>query len=187
MTDDYQNAPVPSEHIEAAQPFGENAVADEAASVNAAWPANENFAQNVPPASQAFEANAEESFRIAGSEKLEDLHGYYAAGTEAYETIAHAVRASLEEVAAGFGQFNSKLMEFGRVNAQNNVAFMQSIAGIRSVRDAVDVQTAYMREQYEAAAAQLRELQTLTTEIAEKATAPFKPQLAHSAQMFRCC
>jgi hypothetical protein len=175
MTDDYQNAPVPSEHNEAAQPFGDNAVIDEAAPMNSARPANENIAQSVPLAARTFEANAEESFRIAGSEKLEDLHGFYAAGSEAYETIAHAVRASLEEVAAGFGLFNSKLLEFGRVNAENNVAFMQNIAGIRSVRDAVDLQTAYLRGQYEAAAAQLRELQTLTTEIAEKATAPFKP------------
>lgn len=187
MTDDHQNAPVPSAHNDIAQPLSENPGVDEASPVNDAQPAIEDIAPDVPIASQDFEANAEESFSIAGSEKLEDLQGVYAAGAESYETITQAVRTSVEECAAGLGQFNNKLMEFGRLNAQNNMAFMQNVAGIRSVRDAVDLQTAYMREQYEATAAQLRELQTLTAEIAEKATAPFKQQLANSTQIFRSC
>jgi len=58
---------------------------------------------------------------------------------------------------------------------------------VRSVRDAVDVQTAYLREQYDAAATQIRELQALTTEIAEKASAPLKQQFMRSTQMFRSC
>ena len=101
--------------------------------------------------------------------------------------MSNAVRESLEEFAAGIGQFNSKLMEFGQVNARNNVAFVQNVAGIRNVREAVDVQTAYLREQLDAATTQLSELQALTTEIAEKAAAPLKQQFMRSTQMFRSC
>jgi hypothetical protein len=139
------------------------------------------------PAVQAFEREAEESFRMAATGNLEELRGFYEAGSEAYETFAHALRASFEELATGIGQFNAKLMEFGRVNTQSNLEFVTSVAGVRSVRDAVDVQTGYLREQYDAASAQLRELQTLTAEIAEKATSPFQQQFARYTQMVRSC
>jgi hypothetical protein len=211
LTDDDENPQAPAQPAEAPQPVSghsvnansananpvsentvsENTGADEGGFVQSSYPANENIAAQAAQAMQAFEDSAEESFSIAAasaaSDKPDDVQGMYTAGTEAYETITHAVRASFEQVAAGFSEFNTKLMEFGRLNAQNNMAFMQSVAGVRSVRDAVDVQTAYARGQYEAAATQLRELQTLTTEIAEKASAPFKQQFARSTQLFRSC
>jgi hypothetical protein len=185
--DTYQDAPLPQEQGEPPHLLNASASLDDAAFAQAPQPANENAAPRLTPTDDAFEASADESFRIAPPEKLEDLQQFYAAGTEACETIAQAMRTSLEEFAAGMGQLNNKLMEFGRVNAQNNMTFMQNVAGVRNVRDAVDVQTAYMREQYDAAATQLRELQTLSTEIAEKAAAPFKQQMIRSTQMFRSC
>jgi hypothetical protein len=186
-TYEYEDAILPSEQDPAPQTANVTVAAD-VMTLAPAQPANENVAPRVPfSGSEPFEASAEESFRIAPPEKLEELQNFYAAGTEAYETISHAVRASFEEVAAGLGQFNTKLIEFGQINAQNNMAFAQSVAGVRSVRDAVDVQTAYLREQYDAAATQIRELQALTTEIAEKASAPLKQQFMRSTQMFRSC
>jgi hypothetical protein len=189
MTDDYENLQPPSQQAEVPQAVSGNTGAGQGGFPQSPDAATENLAPHVPLNVQAFEDSAAESFSIAASAsgRLDDVQGMYTAGTEAYETIAHAVRASFEEVAAGFSEFNTKLMEFGRVNAQNNMAFMQSVAGVRSVRDAVDVQTAFMRGQYDAAATQLRELQALTTEIAEKAAAPFKQQFARSTQMFRSC
>jgi hypothetical protein len=185
--DIYQDAPLPQEQGEPPHPLSSGGGLDDTAFAQAAQAANENAAPRLSPPADAFDASADESFRIAPVDKLEDLQQFYAAGTEACETIVQAMRTSLEEFASGMGQLNTKLMEFGRVNAQNNMAFMQSVAGVRNVRDAVDVQTTYMREQYEAAATQLRELQTLSTEIAEKAAAPFKQQMVRSTQMFRSC
>lgn len=187
QTDDYENTPPAPQQFEAPQPVNANPGADENGFAQPADPANENGAPHVSQAAQAFEDSATESFSIAAPGKHEDVQAMYAAGADAYETMSHAVRASFEEVAAGFSQFNTKLMEFGRANAQNNMAFMQSVAEVRSVRDAVDVQTAFVRGQYDTAATQLRELQALTTEIAEKAAAPFKQQFHRSTQMFRSC
>jgi hypothetical protein len=185
--DTYQDAPLSQEQGEPPHPLSTSGSLDDTPFAQAPQAANENASPRMTPASDAFDSSADESFRIAPVEKLEDLQQFYAAGTEACETIAQAMRTSLEEFAAGMGQLNNKLLEFGRVNAQNNMAFMQNVAGVRNVRDAVDVQTAYMRGQYDAAATQLRELQALSTEIAEKAAAPFKQQMIRSTQMFRSC
>jgi hypothetical protein len=149
-------------------------------------PANENFVTQQTPAAHAFEQGAEDSFRIASATKL-DLDEFYSAGSEVYENLFHALRTSFEELATGISQLNWKLMEFGRVNAESNLAFVQNAAGIRNVREAVDVQTAHLREQYEAGVAQMRELQALTAEIAEKTAAPFKQQFERAGQMFRSC
>jgi hypothetical protein len=139
------------------------------------------------PAAPVFEQEAEDSFRIAATSNLEELRGFYEAGSEAYETFAHAIRASFEEFATGIGQLNAKLMEFGQANAQSNLEFVTNAAGIRSVRDAVDLQAGYVRGQYAATSAQLQELQALTAAIAEKAASPFQQQFARYTQMFRSC
>ena len=186
-TNDYHDAHPPSDHGDAAPTMNGNVGPTDIAFIRNVQPANENVLPHIPLVREAFEASTEERFHIATSEKLDDPHGFYPTGADAYETMSNAVRESLEEFAAGIGQFNSKLMEFGQVNARNNVAFVQNVAGIRNVREAVDVQTAYLREQLDAATTQLSELQALTTEIAEKAAAPLKQQFMRSTQMFRSC
>lgn len=138
-----------------------------------------------PAVVQALEREAEDSFRVAATGNLEELRGFYEAGNEACETFVHALRASFEEFATGIGQLNAKLMEFGQANAQSNLEFVTNAAGIRSVRDAVDLQTGYVRGQYDAASVQLRELQALTAAIAEKATSPFQQQFARYTQTLR--
>jgi hypothetical protein len=141
----------------------------------------------VPAVVQAFEREAEDSFRMAATGNMEELRGFYEAGSEAYETFAHALRDSFEEFATGISQFNAKLVEFGQANAQSNLEFVTHAAGIRSMREAVDLQAGYVRGQYDAAAAQLRELQTLAAAIAQKATSPFQQQFARYTQTFRSC
>jgi len=182
---EYENAHPPLENGEMPQTMNGSQALDGTAFAQAAMPANENIAPRIPVPLQPFEANAEESFRIAASDKPEDMQGFHIAGTEAYEAMSLAIRESLEELAAGMNQLNGKLMEFGRVNAQTNMAFVQNVAGVRTMSDAVGVQAAYLRDQYNAAAAQFHELQALTAEIAEKAAAPLKHQFINAAQMFR--
>lgn len=141
----------------------------------------------VPAAVQAFEREAEDSFRIAATGNLEELRGFYEAGSEACETFAHAIRASFEEFATGISQLNAKLMEFGQANAQSNLEFVTSVGAIRSMRDVVDLQAGYVRGQCDAASTQLRELQALAAEIAEKAASPFQQQFTRYTQAFRSC
>jgi hypothetical protein len=117
----------------------------------------------------------------------EAVDGIVSAAGEAYQTVAIAMRSSAEEWMTGFTRINARLFEFGQLNAQNGMDFMRAISGARTVRDAVDAQTAYLRGQYDAMASQLRELQTLTTEVAGKTAQPFTDQLTRAAQLGRMC
>lgn len=165
-------------------------------------PANENpvHAPQAPPASaqaksaqaenaqtKSFEQQAEDSFRMALGRNAEGVRDFYSAATEACETAADAMRVSAEQLAAGMTALNMKLFEFGRANAQQHLTYMQHVAGARSVRDLVDVQASYVREQCDALTRQLHELRDLSTEIAGKTAEPFKDQFVRAAQRGRMC
>lgn len=193
---DYQNAPaeagapvleglpVPMPH--ANENPAQNAAEQIAVAVSAASQVDK-LQKNVDKLQKNFERQAEDSFRMAVGSTAETVSDFYNSTTEAYEGAAQAMRASAEGFASAITQLNWKLFEFGRVNAQNNMNFVREVAGVRSMRDLVDVQTAYMRGQYEALTTQLRELQTLTTELAGKTSEPFKEQIARTTQLPRIC
>jgi hypothetical protein len=164
----------------------------ESASATVPEPASENIVQLPVPQPEttqekSFEKQAEDSFRMMSGSDNPAVEGMYSAAGDAYQAVTHVMRASAEEWVTGFTRLNTKLFEFGQLNAQNSMDFMRAISGVRTVRDAVDVQTAYLRGQYEAMSTQLRELQSLTTEIAGKTAQPFKQQFTRATQLGRMC
>jgi hypothetical protein len=149
-------------------------------------PANENIAPTPPlPKPDAlqrnFERQAEDSFRMAVGSTAGTMTDFYSTTAEAYEGAAEAMRASAEGFASAMTQLNWKLFEFGRVNAQNNMNFVREVSGVRNIRDLVDVQTSFMRSQYDALTSQLRELQTLTTELTGKTAQSFQNQITRAS------
>ncbi len=200
VDDDHENNPPFSSPCSAPpiEPIRDEPVGDEDQQVSSSEMAGVGSAEKIetvvqlPVANpgtrqQSFEKHAEDSFRMAIGIRPENMGDLCSAASEAYETVSHAFRTSAEELATGMTQLNSKLLEFGRANAQSNLAFVRDFAGVRSVRDLVDLQTAYVSGQFTAMTKQLRELQTLTTDIAGKTTAPFKEQLTRAAQTGRMC
>lgn len=134
---------------------------------------------------KTFERQAEDSFRTAVGSTTEAASGFYSAATESYESVSEAMRASAESFTTALTQLNWKLFEFGRLNAQSSMDYVREVSSVRNVRDLVDVQTAYVRAQHDALTSQLRELQTLTTDLAGKTAAPFKEQIALATRLPR--
>jgi hypothetical protein len=192
--DDFENNDVFSGPDSAlpTDPVSEEPPYQESASAPSPEPTSENIVQlPVPPAGTAreksLEKQAEDSFRVAIGSNSPSVEGLYSAAGDAYQAVTYVMRASAEEWVTGFTRINTKLFEFGQLNAQNSMDFMRAISGVRTVRDAVDVQTAYLRGQYEAVSTQLRELQSLTTEVAGKTAQPFKQQFTRATQLGRMC
>lgn len=68
----------------------------------------------------------------------------------------------------GLKQFNEKVAEFTRKNADANFQFAMKLADARQVTDVVEMQSGYMRERMDAYAKQLEELRSLTTQIVQE-------------------
>jgi hypothetical protein len=188
LIDDYKDLKLPSDPF-GALPATEDRSVLEDTPATAPEPVHETIVEARPlPDTEnlalSFERDADEIVRMAAASNaaatVEDL---CAGAAETYETVSQTLRTSSEELTTAFTQLNWKLFEFARMNAEANLNFVRQVAGVRNVRDLVDVQTAYMRGQYDALTSQLRELQTLTTEIAGKTTAPLQHQLTHATQL----
>jgi hypothetical protein len=64
-------------------------------------------------------------------------------------------------------QFNDKIAEFTRKNADANFQFAMKLADAKQVSDIVDMQSSYVRGLMDSYGKQLEELRSLTTKIVE--------------------
>jgi len=67
----------------------------------------------------------------------------------------------------GIKQFNEKITEFTRKNADANFQFAMKLADAKQVSDVVEMQSAYMRDLMDSYGKQLEELRALTTKIVQ--------------------
>ena len=67
-------------------------------------------------------------------------------------------------------------MEAYQANAAASVQYVQALSGVRSVSEAIALQSEHMRKQYEALSAQAKELTALAQQVAADAAAPLKDQ-----------
>jgi hypothetical protein len=70
----------------------------------------------------------------------------------------------------GVKQFNEKIAEFTRRNADANFQFAMKLADAKQISDVVEMQSAYVRELMDSYGKQLEELRALTSKIAQDAT-----------------
>jgi hypothetical protein len=64
-------------------------------------------------------------------------------------------------------QFNEKIAEFTRKNADSNFDLAMKLADAKNVSDVIDMQNSYVRGLMDTYARQLEELRSLTTKIVE--------------------
>jgi phasin len=72
--------------------------------------------------------------------------------------------------------FSAKALEAYQANAAASVQYVQALSGVRSVSEAIALQSEHMRKQYEALTAQAKELSALAQQVAADAAAPLKDQ-----------
>lgn len=72
--------------------------------------------------------------------------------------------------------FSTKALEAYKANAAASVEYVQALAGVRSVSEAIALQSEHMRKQYETFSAQAKELTALAQQVAVDAAAPLKEQ-----------
>ena len=78
----------------------------------------------------------------------------------------------------GMQDYNSKLAEFTQANTKSAVEFVQSLAGVKSPSEFVQVSTEHTKHQLEVMAEQAKELVALTQQVTLKTAEPIKTGLA---------
>lgn len=100
---------------------------------------------------------------------------------ETYENVKTAAEEATdmmedtyETVRKGFVNYNLKLIDNAQANADRTFAFAKELVGAKSFSDAIELQTKFVREQFETFATQTKDLQELGVKLASESTVPMK-------------
>ena len=97
-----------------------------------------------------------------------------AATTEAAEMMTNCASTALK----GMQEYNSKLAEFTQANTKSAVEFVQSLAGVKSPSEFVQISTEHTKHQLETMTEQLKELAALSQQVTLTTAEPIKAGMA---------
>ena len=123
-------------------------------------------------------ASVQENVRVAAERGAEQNRAAY----ERVKTSAEEANASLESSFASaskvFGEINAKAFEALRANSVAAFDLFKALASVKSVNEAVALNSEHVRRQMEALGAQTKEMATLAQKLAADSAAPLKAGLA---------
>ncbi len=106
-------------------------------------------------------------------------HGIDQAKT-AYEQIKNstqdavaALDGSADALKTGSTAFNVKTIEFAQVNMNAGFEFARQLAGAKDVKEVVELQSAFARDQFAAYSSHAKDLGELSSKVAEYTSKPF--------------
>jgi len=96
----------------------------------------------------------------------------------ASEEAADLLQTAYATVAKGATEYNLKLIDFGRTNTRAAFDYAYELLGVKSPSEFIELSTAHIRKQFDAASAQNKELYTLAQQVAGESAAPIKASMS---------
>ncbi len=86
--------------------------------------------------------------------------------------------------ASGFQDLSKHIAATSKASLEESVAFSKSLMGVKSVKEAVDLQTGYAKTSIEKAVAESNKLTDATVKLTEQAIAPLTARIALAVETF---
>jgi hypothetical protein len=99
------------------------------------------------------------------------------AAKEAVTETVQTLESSFGAASKSLHAFSAKALEAYQANAVASVSYLQALSGVRSISEAIALQSDHARKQYESLSAQAKELTALAQQVASDAAGPFKDQI----------
>jgi phasin len=93
---------------------------------------------------------------------------------DAAQSGNEAIEAAFASASKGAVEYQSKMIEFSRANANATFDFAEKLIAVKSPSEAFALWTAHLRQQYETATAQTKDLAEMTKKVATDAFEPVK-------------
>ena len=126
-----------------------------------------------------------ESFRDFAEKGATQTKEAYAKMKDAAEDATKTVEATLESAQAGSVELGLKAIDALRTNAENSLAHMEALLGVKSVAELFELQTAFLRKQAEVTVEQAKTMQEATRKVAEQVAAPCKSAAEKAMKGFK--
>ncbi|MCA1403752.1 phasin [Ensifer sp. IC3342] len=109
----------------------------------------------------------------------------YAKMKTAAEEATKTVEATLENAQTGTVELGLKAIDALRTNAENSLSHMESLLGVKSLSELVELQTTFIRKQAELAVEQAKTMQEATKKVAENVAKPGKDAAEKAMSNFK--
>ena len=134
----------------------------------AAAAATEEFASELPG------AGVPNMVREMAEQSIASARQIYETARNAAEEATDMIEDTYEHARKNFTEMNLKLIDQAQANTDRVFAFAKEVASAKTISEAVELQTKFVREQFEAFAHQAREMQETATKLASETTGPMK-------------
>lgn len=115
-----------------------------------------------------------EMFRNVAEQSLTQTREAYARMKSAAEEATDALEESFGKSRDGVLEFQKKSLEISQANADATFDLARQLLGVTSVTDAVQLQTAFMRERFESLVDYSKDVQATCEKVANEAAKPAK-------------
>jgi phasin len=132
-----------------------------------------------------LDATVPESVRALAEKTVNQSREAYERGKDALEEAVDAVERSFDAAGQGATAFNRKLIDLAQRNLNSAFDLAKSLAGAKNVAEIVELQSAFIRRQFDVFASQANEIRALSTKIAADTAEPIKSQVARSFEQVR--
>jgi len=115
-----------------------------------------------------------EQMRAFAEKGVSQARDSYAKFKDAAETHNGTIEAVFTSANKGASAYSAKLLEFFKANTTTSLDFAQSLFGVKSPSEALELWTAHAKKQYETFTAQAKELAELGQKVATETVEPIK-------------
>lgn len=150
----------------------------------------EKAEETFKAAAKEFEAlkldtTVPESVRALAEKTVNQTREAYERGKEALEESIDALERSFDAAGQGATAFNRKLIDIAQRNLNSGFDLAKSLAGAKNLAEIVELQSSFIRSQFDVFAGQASEIRALTTKIAADTSEPIKDQMSRSFETVR--
>ncbi|CDN46436.1 phasin [Neorhizobium galegae] len=115
-----------------------------------------------------------EGFRDFAEKGATQSREAYAKMKSAAEEATKTVESTMQSAQAGSVELGLKAIDALRTNAENSLTHMESLLGVKSFAELIELQTGFIRKQAEITVEQAKSMQDTARKIVEDVTKPGK-------------
>ncbi|WP_333825345.1 phasin [Pinisolibacter sp.] len=135
--------------------------------------------------SAATQAEIPAVFRDFAEKAMTQAKESFAKLKEAAEEATDAIEDTYETARAGLVELNEKSIDAVKANSDAAYGFAKSMLAVKTFAEAIELQSAFMRQQFEAISAQAKELQEVAGKVATDAAKPAKDAIAKTFETLK--
>lgn len=132
-----------------------------------------------------FDTTVPESVRALAEKTVNQTREAYERSKDAMEGSIDAMERSFDAAGQGATAFNRKLIDIAQRNLNAGFDLAKNLAGAKNLAEIVELQSAFIRNQFDVITNQAGEVRALTTKIAADTSEPIKDQVSRSFDAVR--